>query len=210
MSDISSNTNFIYNSGFNKNIFDASASSLSISPNMYKYGNGSLYITTLSNILYLPSITTITSTVSFSFWFSYSSSVGTQTIFRLSTINNDKVIALSINFGSSYFSITYSVGAITAGTAYIDVSTLPIWNNIVWTINGKSTIIYLNNTLFDTFTLSAALPSSATYTTCYIGANRNYVSGSTYLYTGYINNFMIYNNVLTATDVSNIFINNIT
>jgi hypothetical protein len=222
--DTSGNTT--YNSGFGKNIYDASAQVLNISNTIYKYGTGSYYLQTMgasqtNNIYIRNGFTGLTAAAfSIAFWWYPTSAAqaGNNMFFYIGGAGGSNQLIFFWNFNGTLSAGTVSniflYGSTNAG-ANVAISpttngqgpftALNTWYHLAFCVSGSSPtwttyingqLRYTTNASSQTWTFNASRPIFS------IGSNG---SGDTVGSVGtYFDDFRIYNKVLTAQNVSDI------
>ena len=181
---------------------------------LYGVSYGSLYLKDSSlNYMNINTSLTLGNTgLTFAFWYKSTNSGSGACIFDFgnsTTTNNELFVSVNPNGNSNnlYFKV-YSSDS--TSSSFIDLSgnkiNNSIWNHVVWTLtsaNDKSLTstwnIYVNGILFNTYinNLYPPNPSNDPRTNNYIGKSN---SNSDAYYNGYVNEFRIYNRVLTSAE----------
>jgi len=185
--------------------------------NNYIRGNSSAYFSLAANFLTIPNtidfnLINIATGISFSFWIKITTSSGASSrIFDFGASGNPATQYISIYKNGVTNHLTFDINGITASTGSITPLTISnyfdsVWRQITWTISTAGAWnIYINNSIA---TFSSALPTtriipSFTSKTYYIG--KSVSTGVSTFNTMYIDDFRIYQKVLTATEVSELY-----
>jgi hypothetical protein len=183
----------------------------SISTTTFKNGTGALSTSisnNLDNQLYLGAYTMTTNNqLSIAFWLYpvRTSLSGNPGVFILSTSQTNGVgyflIIQNVNNNATN-NVRYAVmanGAISTDTSITGNQ----WTHCCMVYNGQTCSTYLNGTLIQTANFANAIPAATTFhaTLCSDTA----VSGATQRSTLFIDEFRIYDGLLSPTDVSNIY-----
>jgi hypothetical protein len=180
-------------------VADASLSSTgSVSTTTYKFGTASLVLSATSSLTLQP-VSVYPLGTSFSFWLKSNASANNSYVFVLR--NNSDLNQQSIYFNIS--SNTYSLNVVNSsasssalvGTANINSNA---WVHFVWTLDPNGNWrTYINNVLTDNLT-GRLYPSVGSRNTCNLGTGA--------FTDAYLDEFMMFNRVLTAAEVSTLFV----
>jgi hypothetical protein len=179
-------------------VVDASLSaSGSISTTDYRFGTGSLRVSSTSNLT-LPSVSVYPLGTSFSFWLKSNANANNSFVFALRNNNNLVEQGIYINILSNTYSLNVfnsSTSSSTAtGSANINNN---VWVHFVWTLNPNGNWrTYINGTLTDNLT-GRLYPSLRSRNTNTLGTGA--------FTDAYIDEFMMFNRVLTAAEVTTLF-----
>lgn len=177
-----------------------------ISTSSFKTGTASLYLNKNLGIQYVqtPNFTPTTNGLTFSVWYNSDTSNTWARIFDFGNGAAVDNVGISTNGGSNdlaFFCVpgdNFNLNDIN----YNDGQ----WRHVTWTLTyspeGSSTstwTIYINGQLKTTLT-GRVYPKVVTRTLCYIGKS-NWDDGA---YNGYIDDFRVYNKVLSSSEISNL------
>ena len=196
--------------------FDATLyNGASVSVADYKVGNSSLYLNSASSqYVQTPNYTPGSNGLTISTWYRSNGSGNWGRIFDFGNGSASDNFLMSPNAynGSNYGNLGFSVFAGSIGNNFYisDINYNDnVWRHVTWTLTyaspGSSSStwnIYLNGVLKATTTNYYPSPS-VTRTLSYIGKS-NWADG---YYNGYIDDFRIYNRVLSSSEVSSLFAN---
>ena len=146
----------------------------------------------------IPSFTNTSTQFSISLWFN-KPSIGSHTIFL--AINGNNIIQIFTQSTSTMLTLLITNGSY-GSDANINTNIVSIsantWYHLVWVVNGTNWSVYLNNTLY-TYS-SKSLPTIISYTTTLGGSGSN-----NFTVNGFLQDFRVYNRVLTAAEVTSIY-----
>jgi len=148
----------------------------------------------------LPPFTNTGSQLSISIWYKQS----TQTTgypYLYSFVNGEGTyIGAYINANSTRLTCFLNSGHVQD----LYTGSLNVWNHFVWVINGASWTVYING-VATTYTNANALSSTIMARRLNLGCNQNDTANC---FNGYLKEFMVYNKLLTSTEVTNIYTTN--
>jgi len=195
--DISGNTG-LGNYATGAYVYDASLSAGgSISTSTYQFGTGSLRVSATSNLT-LSQVSVYPLGTSFSFWLKSNANANNSYVFALR--NNNDLAQQSIYFNIS--SNTYSLNVFNSSTSSSTATgsfniNNNVWVHFVWTLNPNGNWrTYINGTLTDNLT-GRLYPSLRARNTNHLGVGA--------FTDAYLDEFMMFNRVLTATEVTTLF-----
>jgi len=197
--DASSNTELsVANYATGDYVFDASLSnSGSISTTNYQFGTGSLRVSATSNLI-MPPVSVYPLGTSFSFWLKSNANANNSYVFAFRNNSDLAQQGIYFNISSNTYSLNVfnsSTSSSTAtGSANINNNT---WVHFVWTLNPNGNWrTYINNVLTDNLT-GRLYPSLKSRNTNHLGVGA--------FTDAYLDEFMIFNRVLTAGEVATLF-----
>jgi hypothetical protein len=211
---------FRFGSPFTFNIFDPSRyyyhytlyNGATITPSVIKPNTPSITLASASSqYLQTANFTPTTAGLSFAFWYKSNASGSWARIFDFGNGPASNNIFCSINGGNSnylYFEDFY--GSVPTNVTLSDISYNDnTWRHVVWTLShavaGSATStwnIYINGVLKTTATAKSYPNPTVTKTISYIGRSN---WSADFYYNGNIDDFRIYNSVLTASQVNTIY-----
>jgi hypothetical protein len=166
-----------------------------------KRGTHSLLLNSTSYVnVPLMYLNTFTNGISIAFWF-YRTASGTSTIFDFD--NGSKLIDCYFFGGSTPYNLYFSVGT---SAVFYTFNTLNVWSHfaitLTYTSNDTSVCkVYVNGVLQSTSGAGMKYPTGSYYSNNTIGNT----SGTSMV--GYIDDFNIYNTVLTDSEVTSVYNN---
>ena len=197
--DTSSNTDLsVANYATGDYVFDASLSnSGSISTSTYQFGTGSLRVSATSNLI-MPPVSVYPLGTSFSFWLKSNANANNSYVFAFRNNSDLAQQGIYFNISSNTYSLNVfnsSTSSSTAtGSANINNNT---WVHFVWTLNPNGNWrTYINNVLTDNLT-GRLYPSLKSRNTNHLGVGA--------FTDAYLDEFMIFNRVLTSGEVATLF-----
>lgn len=178
-----------------------------ISTTQSALGTGSLQISASKNqFVSLSPLSPIgTNGVSFSVWFNSNNSANYAIVFDLTDPNNTMPIVMYIS--DTNLALYLVVNGRSYNTIVANNVNNGTWVHAVWTLDPSGNCkVYINGTL--NFTGVYAYPNPTTpFTRNSLG--KSLITDATNPYfNGYIDEFRVYNRVLTQTDVTNLYMNN--
>ena len=187
----------------------------SLSSTVYKLGSSSLSLTASSSqYAQISNFTSTTNGLTFAFWYKSNGSGVWSRIFDFGNGSANENIFVTANSGGNNLQCGYYYGS--SGTSYS--STLSdinyndnVWRHVVWTLTyattGSATStwnVYVNSVNKSSVSTNAYPTTSVTRVNSYIG--RSGWAADAY-YNGNIDEFRIYDTVLSATDVTALYNN---
>jgi len=148
----------------------------------------------------LPSFSNTSTQFSISIWFNTTSVGNDPTLFL--AVNGNDIIQIFIQNASSMLTLLLTNGTYGSGSnsnTNIVSITVNTWYHLAWIVDGTNWSVYLNNTLY-TYS-SKSSPSIISHTTTF----GNPGGGGAHSGNGYIQDFRIYNRLLTAAEVTSIY-----
>ncbi len=211
---------FKFGSPFVYNIFDSSRyyyhytlyNGATVTPSIHKPYTPSITLASASSqYLQTANFTPTTAGLSFAFWYKSNASGAWARIFDFGNGPANNVILCSINGGNAnylYFEDFYATVPTNVTLSDINYND-NTWRHVVWTLSyaaaGSNTStwnIYINGTLKTTGTSKSYPNPAVTRTISYIGRSN---WSADFYYNGNIDDFRIYNAVLTAPQVTTIY-----
>ncbi len=179
-------------------IYDASLTTGSLNTTTYKYGTASLPI---NSFVTKPSPVIPSNGMSFSVWINTTATNAYVDVFRFyltSSFYTNVYLTFSGTSNVIYLTI-YKNNSLAQQQAVTATVNNAVWNHIVWTISsGGEWKIYVNNSLLNTYT-AQQYPITGTYTMAEFGS-ASYTGGVSVM-----DDFRMYNKVLSATDVTTLY-----
>jgi len=210
-------TKLANNANQNNIIYDATLyNGATVSTGDYKVGLSfsSLSLSAPSNqFVRTPNFTPTTNGLTFSFWYKSNGTGVWGRIFDFGNSAQNNNILCSINGGGNSLAVNCFYGSSDNNVYLTDINYNDNqWRHITWTLTyatpGSFTStwkIYVNG-LFKRITVGYYPSPTVTRTTCYIGkSNWTDVYGVDAYYNGYIDDFRVYNRVLTQAEIKNIY-----
>ena len=207
------------------NLYDASFSStgVSISTTTYKFGTGSLAITggagTGGGCIALPALNLTGATTGFTFctWVNYTTkNIWTPLVMLVGSTASIRIGAWG---GGEQFTFNFSFTGGTSYVPYVNISpTLSTWYHVAVTVsNSYVYTIYINNTAYTPGTAPGGVITGGANANTYIstilynsgnllGSDTTGTSGG-YRINGFMDDFRIYPNCLTAAQIDKIYNN---
>jgi hypothetical protein len=167
-------------------------------------GQGYLLLSSASSqYATLPTFTTGSVGLSFSFWFRSNASVDYVRFFQFSNGTNNNVIDFGIALNKFYNNTTTGTSATGSNVSEIGTTSINdnVWRHVVFIFhptNGWT--LYLNGVL-DYTNPTGTYPTATSRTVNYLGRT----AGSTLYYNGGIDDFRFYNRAITAEEVTLIY-----
>jgi hypothetical protein len=197
--DISSNDGLaIANYATGDYVFDALLSDGgTISTSTYQFGSGSLQVSPTSNLSFSP-VSVYSFGTSFSFWLKSNANPNNSYVFALRNNNSLLEQSIYINILSNTYSLNVFNSSTSSSTATGSTNiNNNAWVHFVWTLDPSgSWRTYINGTLTDNLT-GRLYPS--------LGSRNTNTLGTGAFVDAYLDEFMMFNRVLTASDVSTLF-----
>jgi hypothetical protein len=197
--DISSNVDLnVANYATGAYVFDASLSTGgTISTTTYRFGSGSLQISPTSNLSLNP-VSVYPLGTSFSFWLKSNANPNNSYIFALRNNGDFLQQSIYINIVSNSYSLNVfnssTISSTATGSANINNNA---WVHFVWTLDPSGNWrTYINGSLTDNLT-GRLYPS--------LGSRNTNTLGTGAFTDAYLDEFMMFNRVLTASDVATLF-----
>ena len=185
-------------------VYDAvlyNGASLTSTAGNFKVGSSALSLTAASSqYAQIQNFSVTNKGLTIACWFKYTSTAWSR-LFDFGNGESTDNIFYSPNSGTAYY-IGSTGYAPLAASGKADNT----WHHFVWSMtyassNTSTHTVYIDNSLNNTST-TQYYPTLGARTTCYIGRS-NWASDP--YATGFVDDFRIYNNALTAADVSNLF-----
>lgn len=185
----------------------------SVSTADYKVGTASLSLTAASSqYATIPSFTPTTNGLTFSFWYRSNGSGTWARVFDFgngANVYNVLISSNAINLNQLGFSVASSAGGINYYLTDINYND-NVWRHITWTLTyaagdsfTSTWVVYVNGISKGT-TTNYYPHTTVTRTVNYIGRSN---WGADAYYNGYIDDFRIYDRVITATEAGALFSN---
>jgi hypothetical protein len=223
MADITSNlvVYYTFNNGYLNfangypGVADTSNNGTTISNTTYKVGNGSLsvgtskYLQILTSAVNTSTFYTAGNGLSFSFWIYFSSASGGATIFNISKStaqgSSQGGLGLQIQYSSGKWYVYYY--GINTGLYTPFTFSTNTWTHLVWTMNKSNSVwtTYQNGVQNLAPTTIVYPPSSDVGTTFINGGGSVDTPNSGPFWTGYLDDFRIYQRVLSQADVTALY-----